>query len=104
MQRGGVGGCPRRRPAVYFRGAERQMKQEWDTYVWPRIRHADFRFTLEIAPGGGRACPPLWRWGVEGMALSDEATFTPYDTDCCICGSSNERQKPLQTYGMGLDS
>eukprot|EP00667_Euglena_gracilis_P023729 EG_transcript_26948 len=30
------------------------MKQEWDTYVWPRIRHADFRFTLEIAPGGGR--------------------------------------------------
>jgi hypothetical protein len=44
---------PRRR--AYFRGSEKLMAVEWKRHVWPRIYAADFRVTLEVAPGGGRA-------------------------------------------------
>ena len=39
---------------AYFRGSERDMGREWKAFIWPRIRDANFDFTLEVAPGAGR--------------------------------------------------
>jgi SAM-dependent methyltransferase len=39
---------------TYFEGAEPWMQQQWDWFVWPNIKGADFSRLLELAPGYGR--------------------------------------------------
>ena len=38
----------------YFDDAEPEMRIQWDTWIWPMIRNANFTNVLEIGPGAGR--------------------------------------------------
>lgn len=39
---------------AYYREAEQHIRSQWDHYIGPRIRDADFSAVLELAPGVGR--------------------------------------------------
>jgi SAM-dependent methyltransferase len=38
----------------YFQDAEGKLDAEWEAIIWPLIKDFDFRFVLELSPGGGR--------------------------------------------------
>ena len=40
--------------AAYYDDAEHAMDGQWQTLIWPRIRHCNFDVVVDLAAGHGR--------------------------------------------------
>jgi SAM-dependent methyltransferase len=60
---------------IYFNTAERVIGRQWEYFIWPRIKDADFSMVVDLACGHGRNTARL-------APLSDRVIAVDINTEC----------------------